>query len=221
MRIRLLTFVAFLGLLLPGAFAHAAPTAADDKAMQAVLTELVDAVNANDVEAAVALISPNSPELQSEVRAALAAGSLTYSLNCAQWDILRREIGDGSVAVSCKYDVRGASVADDGMHWSTSGMITNFVFMQNDAGDWLIVDSEFARDLMPSAALAYVGKFVVALFGICLLILAFWLWMFIDCLRRDFKDKTLWVILLIFVGPLAALLYFFIVKRAGKAVKVK
>ena len=100
-------------------------------------------------------------------------------------------------------------------------MITNFVFMQNDAGDWLIVDSEFARDLMPSAALAYVGKFVVALFGICLLILAFWLWMFIDCLRRDFKDKTLWVILLIFVGPLAALLYFFIVKRAGKAVKVK
>ena len=41
----------------------------------------------------------------------------------------------------------------------------------------------------------------------------FWLWMLIDCLKRDFKDKMLWVILLVFLNILGAILYFFFVKR--------
>ncbi len=218
MRIRLLTFVAFLGLLLPSAFVYAAPTAADDKAMQQVLTRLVDAINDGDVTTTVALISDDSPELEAEARAALAAGTLTYALDCAPWDSRRNEIADGSVAVSCTYSVDGSAMMDSAT-WHMSGLSTDFIFMQENDGDWVIVDSGFARAMMPNAALAFVGKFVVAAIGICLLLATFWLWMFVDCLRRDFKDKVLWVILLLFVGPLAAVLYYFIVKRGAKKVK--
>lgn len=220
MRIRLLTFVAFLGLLLPGTFVHAAPTTVDDTAMQKTLTTLVSAINRGDVTMAVSLVSEDSPELQSEIREAFGAGSYTYALDCAPWDSRRDEIADGAVSVSCTYSL-DAEKAAGSVTWSMSGLSTNFVFMQNDAGEWKIVDAAFARQMMPSATFAAMGTIVSAMLGLCLLVGAFWLWMFVDCLRRDFKDKTLWVILLIFVGPLAALLYFFIVKRAGKAVKVK
>lgn len=40
----------------------------------------------------------------------------------------------------------------------------------------------------------------------------FWLWMLIDCLQREFKDKLLWVLVIIFVWILGAILYYFLVK---------
>lgn len=47
----------------------------------------------------------------------------------------------------------------------------------------------------------------------------FWLWMLIDCLKRDFKkdaDKILWALAIFFLNILGAVLYFFIVKNADK-----
>ncbi len=47
----------------------------------------------------------------------------------------------------------------------------------------------------------------------------FWLWMLIDCLKRDFKkdsDKILWALAIFFLSLLGAVLYFFIVKNADK-----
>jgi len=41
----------------------------------------------------------------------------------------------------------------------------------------------------------------------------FWTWMLIDCIKRDFKDKTLWIIIIIFANILGVILYYFIVKR--------
>ena len=40
-----------------------------------------------------------------------------------------------------------------------------------------------------------------------------WLWMLIDCLKRDFEGKLLWIVLLIFLTALGAILYFFIKRR--------
>ena len=45
----------------------------------------------------------------------------------------------------------------------------------------------------------------------------FWLWMLIDCLKRDFKkdsDKILWALAIFFLSLLGAALYFFMVKTA-------
>ena len=43
----------------------------------------------------------------------------------------------------------------------------------------------------------------------------FWLWMIVDCLKRNFKkdmDKLVWVIVLLFAHLIGAFLYYFIVK---------
>ena len=40
----------------------------------------------------------------------------------------------------------------------------------------------------------------------------FWIWMLVDCLQRRFKDKLIWVIVLIFTHLLGAILYYFLVK---------
>ena len=48
---------------------------------------------------------------------------------------------------------------------------------------------------------------------ICFAYGIFWLWMFIDCLKRDFKDKVLWIVLLLVVNFPCAILYLFMVKN--------
>jgi hypothetical protein len=63
------------------------------------------------------------------------------------------------------------------------------------------------------AGLASIG-WIFAIIGIIVVIgTAFWIWMFIDCIKRDFKDKTLWIILLLLTNSLGAIIYFFVVKN--------
>lgn len=64
---------------------------------------------------------------------------------------------------------------------------------------------------------------ILGLSGIILLLLIsallsalFWLWMLIDCLRRDFEnegDKLVWTLVILFTNGLGATVYYFAVKR--------
>lgn len=48
-----------------------------------------------------------------------------------------------------------------------------------------------------------------------LVVLIFWVWMLIDCLKRDFKkdiEKLIWVVVIIFLHFLGAFIYYFVVK---------
>jgi len=50
-------------------------------------------------------------------------------------------------------------------------------------------------------------------FGIIILTSIFWIWMLIDCLmRKRFKDKLVWVVVIIFLHVIGAILYYFLVK---------
>lgn len=56
------------------------------------------------------------------------------------------------------------------------------------------------------------GLFVLAV----LLSMVFWVWMLIDCVQRDFKkdsDKIVWVLLMLFLGVIPSIIYYFVVKR--------
>jgi TM2 domain-containing membrane protein YozV len=56
--------------------------------------------------------------------------------------------------------------------------------------------------------------FIAAVIGI--LGTAFWIWMLVDAVRRDFEDpnlKVLWIIILILLGFIGAVVYYFVVKR--------
>ena len=55
---------------------------------------------------------------------------------------------------------------------------------------------------------------VIAILGLAAF--AFWIWMLVDCLtskRLDSNDRLLWVLLIVFLGVLGAILYFFIKKN--------
>jgi hypothetical protein len=62
---------------------------------------------------------------------------------------------------------------------------------------------------------------IIALFillGIIIIILAiiFWIRMLINAIKRKYKDKIdkiVWVLVIIFLGLIGALIYYFVVKR--------
>jgi hypothetical protein len=49
------------------------------------------------------------------------------------------------------------------------------------------------------------------LFGIVASV--FWIITLVDCMKTDLPDKTAWVLVIIFLGPLGALMYYFVVQR--------
>ena len=55
--------------------------------------------------------------------------------------------------------------------------------------------------------------------ALCVLVFAFWIWMLIDCLKRNFKkdnDKIAWVLVIVFLSVLGASIYYFVVKINDK-----
>ena len=57
---------------------------------------------------------------------------------------------------------------------------------------------------------------VFALIGIALF--AFWLWMLIDAIQRDFGEgsmKIVWILVIVFTGAIGAAVYFFVGRSMG------
>ena len=46
----------------------------------------------------------------------------------------------------------------------------------------------------------------------------FWVWMLIDCIQRDFgegSEKVIWVLVIVFLGIIGAIIYYFIGRPKG------
>ena len=69
------------------------------------------------------------------------------------------------------------------------------------------------EDAIAVGFLAGLGASLIVLVIIAIAVTVFWILMLVDCIKRDFDQKTLWIILLILFGFLAAVLYYFMVKR--------
>ncbi|UCD02675.1 MAG: PLDc N-terminal domain-containing protein [Candidatus Aenigmatarchaeota archaeon] len=57
---------------------------------------------------------------------------------------------------------------------------------------------------------------ILAILALSLLLFIGWLWMIIDCAKREkFKsgDRVVWILLLVLLGPLGMILYYFMVMR--------
>lgn len=79
--------------------------------------------------------------------------------------------------------------------------------------------SELIRFLLGSFLLAI---FLIAIVGALLFI--FWIWMIIDCAKRNFKkdtDKVVWILVIVFLNVLGASIYYFAVKLPDKNNKKK
>jgi formate hydrogenlyase subunit 3/multisubunit Na+/H+ antiporter MnhD subunit len=58
--------------------------------------------------------------------------------------------------------------------------------------------------------------------GLLVFSIVFWVWMLIDCLeRKNFEDKLVWVLVLLFLNVFGAILYYFLVKKEVKKRKRK
>jgi prolipoprotein diacylglyceryltransferase len=47
----------------------------------------------------------------------------------------------------------------------------------------------------------------------------FWIWMIIDVAKRNFKnenDKILWILLVVLLGFIGAIIYYFVIKHPNK-----
>lgn len=71
-----------------------------------------------------------------------------------------------------------------------------------------------------TAGVAFLVSFL-AMIGVGLIMLAlvaFWVWMLVDCLRRIFPDPTtklMWVLLIVLTHFVGAILYFFLGRQQG------
>jgi hypothetical protein len=75
--------------------------------------------------------------------------------------------------------------------------------------------------MLPMGAALLGGAFVAFCIIVAILATVFWLWMLIDCLMRDFKDKLVWVLVILFLHIIGALIYYFVVKSKDKKAKKK
>jgi len=98
---------------------------------------------------------------------------------------------------------------------SSSGLTSNFVMEKIDR-KWLILSTDFYTKERAMKIIGVIVGFFV-LFGIACFI--FWLWMLIDCIKRDFikpNDKIAWVLVVIFIQMVGAIVYYFVVKRKSR-----
>jgi len=69
------------------------------------------------------------------------------------------------------------------------------------------------------AAEAMIIPFIILLVALIAAVVilgtAFWIWMIIDCAKRDFKkenDKVVWILVIVLLQIIGAIIYYFAVK---------
>lgn len=66
-----------------------------------------------------------------------------------------------------------------------------------------------------SFGLGFLGVFFFMI-SLGILGAVFWIWMLVDCIRRDFKDKALWILIILLGSILGAIIYYFVVRGKNK-----
>lgn len=63
--------------------------------------------------------------------------------------------------------------------------------------------------------------FIIVLIVFVLVLGVFWIWMLIDCIKREFDNKALWIIIIVLIGVLGAIIYYFAIKRPNATKQAK
>lgn len=204
MKFTKLSIFVLIGFLLCTSVVLAGVSPADRTEIQNQVILIANAVNEGDASSIVNIVSPNArADLAGEIEQRIAGKAISFQQSIVSFE----DLGNNKVRVRGRY-------AAEGIGWSKSGLSNYFVFER--VGDsWLLFDTDFHGGLGPvslRAVLAIVG----AIIGVIAVLGGFSLWMLIDAIRRRFDDRTMWILLIIFLGPLGAILYFFIVRRRLK-----
>ncbi len=166
------------------------------------LDNLVTAVNAGDIEIISSLVRNSllEKEIQEKIQ-----GGFHYQLIYLPINESLEVINKDKVKINSRFSASGPG-------WDVSGLSTYFVFEKIN-NQWFITETDFHEKIGSDYVFSLIKKFFTIFALIFIPLFIFWLWMFVDCLKRDFKDKTLWIVILLFVSFLGAILYFFLVKK--------
>lgn len=128
-------------------------------------------------------------------------------------------LADNTVRLDCIYMLYGT---DSGATLSYDSLPTYFI-LASSGGDWQIVETDLLMtiDSLPTFDADFFftdfwSIFLKMFFWISLLnlpIVAFVIWMIIDAWKRDPENRVMWLVLMIFLGYLAALIYYFSTRR--------
>lgn len=181
----------------------------DQESVQYIIDYIVDGINNNDDPPNIkTFFSPNAgSELTNDII------DVTSSSTWSSIKILSiRQSTDKFIQIDpTKIYVEGRQQAT-GLGWNVSG-VSIFYEFELVNGEWLLLDTNF----LEKTGAIYVFKSVALVFLIIFLIMIpfiiFWIKMIIDASKREFKDKTVWLILIVALGLVGAITYYFAIKR--------
>lgn len=190
----------------------------DRKAIWKVLNELGQGMVREDIDSILGRLSPNMDKEECrKIKESLEEKFSKYDYSEYKFsppEYRKIQVLEPGKKVKFKVRYSDAYKGTSGSG-SSSGFTANFV-MEKVNAEWLILDTDFYTKERVAKILALSAGFFVLL-GILAFI--FWLWMLIDCIKRDFpkpNDKIMWILLLIFIPVIGILIYYFIVKRKTK-----
>lgn len=199
-------------------FAQSEIAESDRKKIWAVLDELGQAIVREDIDSIMARLSPNMDrEKYNKIKESLEEKFASYDYSEYKFSppaYRKIEILEPAKKVKFKarYSEKYNSASGSGY---SSGFTSNFV-MEKINGEWLILNTDFyTKERAMKIFGLGVGFFV--LLGIACFII--WLWLLIDCIKRDFpkpNDKIMWILLLIFIPAIGVMIYYFAVKKKMK-----
>jgi hypothetical protein len=172
----------------------------DKEAISDSVQLIVVDINNGDIPSLVRRLSPNADP---KFKEAFVSKFIGKRVGFAQ-DISKFvELPDGSVKAKGSFMAKGIGFDINGL-W-------DYMTFEKVNGDWLLVDSDLTNKL----DMRYIFKFILVIiaivFAIVLPLLAFWVWMLVDVIRKPVNGKVTWIIFMSIFGIPISIVYFFVV----------
>jgi hypothetical protein len=196
------------------AFAEEPVPVEDQQLIFAQLEVLEEAVNEGNEDSIRAVVVADRLELLAALVERVGTGYSNFDLHTENASMELQE--DGQVQVDVRFSVSG-------LFWHEDNWPTSFTF-ENSGGEWLITETDlhevlgldFILDTFDDTFDGVWGEFPLLFTWVLICSGVFWLWMFVDCLRRDMKNKGLWIALMILLNFWGALIYLFVAWGSAK-----
>ncbi len=199
-RLALLVFPALLFLVPFSAAAALSPE--DQTAIGSRISTIIDGINTGNTAAIDAMIAPDArPDLRHQIDDTVAGKMVNFQEQISAY----QQMADGRVQVTGIYAFKTPNA-------EVSGLSNSFVFEKSE-GQWLLADTDFYANMSPGKIFLFLGGILAIVLPIGFLAVAFWLWMVVDVLSHPIPNKALWAVLVIILGDIGALVYFFTARR--------
>lgn len=173
-----------------------------------LIEQLVESINEKDVSKMLGIVNPQDQVLQEAMKDVISKG-MTFYLDVTPFSETVQVHNQSTI------EVRGIYTA------SSYGLVRKFTVENVPAvfkfgkinGKWYLTST----DLVEQSKMEYWMKVFLTILNILTVVavgwLILWMWMLIDCIRRDMRYKLLWLLALIFLGLPTSIIYYFVIKR--------